>query len=781
MAVPDLIAALRKDPRHAPAVAHTRVIPAQEASYRDPATPLPPVLQGYLERKGIRLYTHQAESLDILRAGENLIITTPTASGKTLAFNLPVFEALLEDPDATALYLYPTKALANDQLKAIRDLEEGTGIATAGAIYDGDTPGSRRPLIRERSRVILSNPYELHQVLPWHHRWERFFRGLRFVVIDEAHRYRGVSGSHMAYLIRRMRRIARHYGADPQFVLSTATIANPLEFGRNLTGHGYLQVSSDGSPRGRKHIVLYNPFHDGVTCRSAHRETEALLLDCLSRGLQTLCFTISRRMAELIALWGHEDLARRGLDPSQLTAYRAGYLPEERRGIEDRLKSGQVRGLVSTNALEVGIDIGGLDAVLISGFPGTMISTWQQAGRAGRRGNESAAFLVAFQDLLDQYFMRHPETFFGTPHEHAIVDLGNPYIVAGHLLCAASELPVQPDRDRALWPAGLDEPVASLTAAHLLRPTPHGAVYCGRGRAAEAVKLDSISSETFRMTCNGALLETLDRAQAFREAHEGAVVLHRGETYLVQEMDLDTRRIKVEKADVDYYTDALKTVDLRVVREFSRREGAGFTLSLGDVEVTEQYTGYRIMKYDSLIGFEPLSLPPLTFGTRALWFTLSPALAGDVLSSGSDLAGALHGAEHALIGVAPFHVLCDRRDLGGLSTTCHPDTDGPAIFVYDGYEGGIGLAEKAFQLMEGIAAMAREAVRDCRCEAGCPACIYSPKCGNDNTPLDKGGTVQVLGMFTGGFTGAPAAGDIGRGSVAGAGGKHGVQGSIQAR
>jgi DEAD/DEAH box helicase domain-containing protein len=767
MAVPDLIAALGKDPRHSPRVAHVRVIPAQEASYRDPARPLSPVLQGYLDRKGIRLYTHQAESLEALRAGENIILTTPTASGKTLAFNIPVFEALHDDPAATALYLYPTKALANDQLKAIRDLEEGTGIATAGAIYDGDTPGSRRPLIRERSRVILSNPYELHQVLPWHHRWERFFRGLRFVVIDEAHRYRGVFGSHMAYLIRRLRRIARHYGADPQFILSTATIANPLEFGRNLTGHEYRHVNSDGSPRGRKHFVLYNPFHDGVNGRSAHRETEGLLLTCLSRGLQTLCFTVSRRMAELIALWGHEDLAGRGLDPGQITAYRAGYLPEERRAIENRLKSGQLKGLISTNALEVGIDIGGLDAVLISGFPGTMISTWQQAGRAGRRGNESAAFLVAFQDLLDQYFMHHPDTFFGTPHEHAIVDLSNPYIVSGHLLCAASELPVHPDRDRSLWPGDLEEPVRSLTMAHLLRPTPHGAVYCGRGRAAEAVQLDSISSETFRMTCNGTLLETLDRAQAFREAHEGAVVLHRGETYLVREMDLDTRRIRVERADVDYYTDALKSVDLRVVREISRREGNGFTLSLGDVEVTEQYTGYRIMKYDALIGFEPLSLPPLTFGTRALWFTLSPDLASAVTASGFDLAGALHGAEHALIGVAPFHVLCDRRDLGGLSTTCHPDTDGPAIFVYDGYEGGIGLTEKAFGLMETIASMAREAVRDCRCEAGCPACIYSPKCGNDNTPLDKGGTVQVLGAIAEGIQVTVAEGYPGKGNRAG--------------
>jgi DEAD/DEAH box helicase domain-containing protein len=746
--VPDLIASLGKDPRQSLRLAHVRVIPAQEACYGIPARPLPAPLERYLAREGIRLYTHQVEALEAIRAGENLIITTPTASGKTLAFNLPIFEALHDRPLATALYLYPTKALANDQLKAIRTLEEGTGIAAQGAIYDGDTPSSRRPLIRERSRVILSNPYELHQVLPWHHRWERFFRNLDFVVIDEAHRYRGVFGSHMAYLIRRLRRIARHYGAEPQFILSTATIANPREFGRNLTGLDCHQVSSDGSPRGRKHFVLYNPFPDGVNGRSAHRETEDLLLSCLSYGLQTLCFTVSRRMAELIALWAHEDLARKGRDPGAVTAYRAGYLPEERRAIENRLKSGQLKGLTSTNALEVGIDIGGLDAVLISGFPGTIISTWQQAGRAGRRGKDSAAFLIAFQDLLDQYFMRHPETFFGSPHEHAIVDLANPYIVSGHLLCAASELPVHPDRDKPLWPGDLEGPIRSLSESHLLRPTPHGVVYCGRGRAAEAVKLDSISSETFRMTCNGTILETMDRGQAFREAHEGAVVLHRGETYLVKEMDLDTRRIRVERADVDYYTDALKAVDLRVVREVNRREGNGFTLSLGDVEVTEQFTGYRIMKHDSLIGFEPLDLPPLKFGTRAFWFTISPDLASAIAAAGFDLAGSLHGAEHALIGVAPFHVLCDRRDLGGVSTPSHPDTDGPAIFVYDGYEGGIGLAEKAFELMDRIASMARQAVQECDCEAGCPACIYSPKCGNDNTPLDKGGTVKLLDAFT---------------------------------
>ncbi|MDD1654327.1 MAG: DEAD/DEAH box helicase [Methanomicrobiales archaeon] len=746
MAAADLLKILREVPHYRSRVTAIREIPSREARCADPALPLPGAIQGYLDLKGIRLYTHQAQALDRIREGRHLILTTPTASGKTLAFTLPVLERQLTDPDATALFLYPTKALANDQLKAIRELAEGMCIAADPSIYDGDTPASRRPRIRDHSRIILSNPHELHQVLPWHHRWTRFLSHLQVVVIDEAHRYRGVFGSHMAMLLRRLRRTAAFYGATPQFVLSTATIANPQEFSERLTGLPFVHVGEDGSPRGTKHFVLYNPFGNGAAMASPHRETVALFLDSLSCDLQTLCFTISRRMAELAALRARTGLARTRavIPPESIAAYRAGYLPEERREIERKLKEGILRGLVSTNALEVGIDIGSLDAAILSGFPGSIISTWQQAGRAGRRGGDSVAILVAFQDMLDQYFMHHPEAFFAQTPEHAIVDLLNPYILSGHLLCAASELPVSPGRDGNLW--GSDPiPVArTLEAARLLRSTPQGYVYCGRGRAQEAVHLDAVTGETFRMVCRGRILETLDRGQAYREAHRGAVVLHQGETYLVEEMNLSTREIRVSPADVDYHTEPVKAVDLRVTGVQSERESPDLPLSFGSVEVTEQYTAYRIVKGDTVVALEPLDLPPLQFPTRAFWFTLSSDLATRIAAGGVDLAGALHGAEHALIGVAPLPLMCDRRDIGGLSTTSHPDTGAPTVFVYDGYEGGIGLSEKGYERFGALAAMARDVVTGCRCTEGCPACLYSPKCGNDNTPLDKTGASRVL-------------------------------------
>jgi DEAD/DEAH box helicase domain-containing protein len=706
MAADDLLRVLREVPAYRSRVAAIREIPSRDARCSDPALPLPAGIQGYLDRNGIRLYTHQAQALDRIREGKHLILTTPTASGKTLAFTLPVLERQLSDPDATALFLYPTKALANDQLKAIRELADGIGVTADPAIYDGDTPASRRPRIRDHSRIILSNPHELHQVLPWHHRWTRFLSHLQVVVIDEAHRYRGVFGSHMAMLLRRLRRTAAFYGATPQFVLSTATIANPREFSERLTGLPFVHVGDDGSPRGRKHFVLYNPFGNGAAMASPHRETVALFLESLSCDLQTLCFTVSRRMAELAALRARTGLARSRavIPPEAIAAYRAGYLPEERREIERKLKE----------------------------------------GRAGRRGDDSVAILVAFQDMLDQYFMHHPEAFFAQTPEHAIVDLQNPYILSGHLLCAASELPVSPARDGDLW--GSDPvPVAkTLEAARLLRSTPQGYVYCGRGRAQEAVHLDAVTGETFRMVCRGRILETLDRGQAYREAHRGAVVLHQGETYLVEEMNLATREIRVSPADVDYHTEPVKAVDLRVTGVQSEREGDSLPLFFGSVEVTEQYTAYRIVKGDTVVALEPLDLPPLHFPTRAFWFTVSSDLACRVVSDGVDLAGALHGAEHALIGVAPLPLMCDRRDIGGLSTTSHPDTGAPTVFVYDGYEGGIGLSEKGYERFGALAAMARDVVTGCRCTEGCPACLYSPKCGNDNTPLDKVGAIRVL-------------------------------------
>ena len=542
MAVDDLLRLLATNPSVSqpgrPYRNQSRPVPPR---YGNPATPLPATLDSYLRQRGIRLYTHQCDAIDRIRAGKNVIITTPTASGKTLAFNIPVFERLETDPAARALYLYPTKALSNDQLGTVEEMAQFTGISAKPAIYDGDTPQSKRAAIRENSRIIISNPHELHQVLSWHAKWRLLFSGLEFVVIDEAHRYRGVFGSHIALLIRRLVRLCRHYGSDPQFILSTATLANPVEFAARLTGQSCDLVGEDGSPRGRNHFVLYNPFYDGIGERSTHQETKDLLVSCVKENLQTLCFTGSRKMAELVTIWAREDARRTSARLAEsISAYRAGYLPEERRAIERQLKDGALKGVVSTNALELGIDIGSLDAVIISGYPGTMMSARQQAGRAGRKGGESLAFLVAQANPLDQYFMNHPHQFFSRSHEHAIVDTENPYIVSGHLLCAAAEMPLREDPDREFFGESFSFLLQELESSDLVRRTSRGWVYSGRGRAADAVKLGGIPGETFRIICHGRLLETMDRGQAYREAHKGAIMLHQGETYVVNEMDLET-------------------------------------------------------------------------------------------------------------------------------------------------------------------------------------------------------------------------------------------------
>jgi DEAD/DEAH box helicase domain-containing protein len=461
--------------------------------------------------------------------------------------------------------------------------------------------------------------------------------------------------------------------------------------------------------------------------------------------LQTLCFTGSRKMAELVTIWAREDARRSSARlADSISAYRAGYLPEERREIEHRLKDGSMKGVVSTNALELGIDIGSLDAVIIAGYPGTMMSTRQQAGRAGRKGGESLAILVAMANPLDQYFMHHPQHFFSRSHEHAIVDTGNPYIVSGHLLCAAAELPLRETQDKEYFGESFDEFLPQLASSDLLRKTSRGWVYSGRGRAADAVRLDGIPGSTFRILCHGRLLETMDRAQAYREAHKGAIMLHQGETYVVNDMDLETHTIRVTETDVDYYTQPQKKVDLTILETLETRIINAAQCGYGEVEVTEQYTGYKIKRKDTIIGMEPLDLPPLTFRTKAFWFLPTSDTEQCIERSRLDLAGGLHGVEHAIIALMPLHVLCDRWDIGGLSSPAFGENGEPMVFVYDGYEGGIGLAEKAYEILPDMFSSAYELVRDCGCDEGCPSCIYSPKCGNDNQPLDKQAAVLIL-------------------------------------
>ncbi len=744
--IEDFLASLKKMTSYKNQIVHLEEIPAQEARFGELDSPLPNSIQNCLRNRKIQLYYHQAEAINKARAGKNVIIVTPTASGKTLAFNVPVLEVLSEDKRATALYLYPTKALTNDQLKVLREMEKETGIDFHPNVYDGDTPQHQRASIRESSRIVLSNPYGLHQYLPWHYKWRTFLQNLKFIIVDEAHVYRGVFGSNVAMLFRRLMRICNYYRADPRIVLSSATIANPEEHAKRLTGKDFEIVSTDGAPRGKKFFAFWNPpFIDDAKTnrRSTHQETKDLLTLNVINNLQTLCFTASRQMAELITRWTREDLRKRSRSlADSVTAYRAGYLPQERRDIENRLKNKNLIGVVSTNALELGIDIGSLDSVIISGYPGTVISTWQQAGRAGRTTSESLVTLVAFQNPLDQYFMKHPEDFFGRPHEQAIIDLRNQYISLGHIMCAASELPLT-EKDKEYFPQLFQESIKALEQQNLVRNTPRGWVYSGTARPVEIVNLESISDKTVTVTCNGNLLETLSLTKAYEEVHEGAVLLHQGETYISEELNLSNLTAKVKQEDVNYYTEAMKDVDVTIKKTYEEKQ-EGATIGLGELVTTELYHQYIVKTHDQVIDRKSLNLPPLSFSTVGMWFIIPETIQTDVEDLGLDFAGGLHAVEHAMIAMAPIFAMCDRWDIGGLSTPMHPDTGKPTIFIYDGFEGGIGISETLYSRISDLWKKMLELVNNCECEDGCPSCIYSPKCGNENKPLDKKAATLIL-------------------------------------
>lgn len=738
--IDELIKDIKSSDDYEGQIVHHEEIDEREPIFDDVNHILHDRLRTYLDDGKIRLYRHQARAIDLSLDGKSVIICTPTASGKTLAFNVPVFQALLEDKNATALYLYPLKALSNDQLKTLRQMDAALGIKALPAAYDGDTPQSARANIRDTSRIIVSNPYAIHRYLAWNDRWRRFFAGLKYVIIDEAHTYRGVFGSNFAMLMRRLLRVVRRYGSNPQFILSSATVANPQELSKKLIGKDFEVVSGDSSGRGKKHFLFWNPPVITGQRASTHQETAGLLVKQLDYGLQTLCFTKSRRMAELVAMWSRDR--NEGMYRKQIMPYRAGYTPEDRRKIEDDFKTGRLKGVTSTNALEVGIDIGSLDSVIISGYPGTRISTWQQAGRAGRGRDDSLITMIAFDDPMDQFYMKHPDRFFSAKNEDAIVDLHNPYILMGHLMCASAEMPLTAS-DYAYF-GDVSEVIDAMSSANLLRKTPRGYVYGGTKTPSELVSLKSISSRAVNVLCQGQVIETLEIARACSEAHKGAVLLHQGETYLVEEMDLNLGVAKAKRQDVDYYTQALKLSDVSIKSERTRKKVNGIDVCLGEVTVTEQFYEYAVKRYEKLVGYFPLDLPPQTFESVAVWFTLSPEFQEAMLQDNGDFNGGIHAVEHGMIAMAPLYALCDRWDLGGLSTPLHQDTGLPTIFVYDGYEGGIGIAEKCYEIFPELTKATLELIRDCDCEEGCPSCIYSPKCGNKNSPLDKLAALKIL-------------------------------------
>jgi DEAD/DEAH box helicase domain-containing protein len=721
-------------------LAHLEVVPARDAHLAPLPGELHPRVREALAAHGVdSLYAHQAEAWEAAARGEHFVVTTGTASGKTLAFNLPVLDALAHEPKRRALYLYPTKALAQDQLRALGTLKLPRLRA---AIYDGDTPGERRWQVRKWANLILSNPDMLHVgVLPHHDRWGDVLSNLAYVIVDEAHVYRGVFGSHVANVLRRLRRLARVYGAEPQFLLASATIANPGELGLRLLGVETTVIGDDAAPRAERTVALWNPplTDEELGLRaSALGEASRLMADLVERGLRTLCFAKSRRAAELI----HRFTADRLADDSRLSPYRAGYTPAQRREIERRLLEGDLLGVSATNALELGIDVGLLDCVISVGFPGTVASLRQQWGRAGRRGH-GLAVLVASEDALDQYFMREPRALLGRRVEAAILDHENPRVLDGHVRAAAFEAPLD-DRDREVLGDAALERAAALPE---LRRTPAGYVWAGRDYPAARVALRSTGPESFTVVdaSSGTVLGIVEQERAFSTVHEGAIYLHLGESYRVRELDLGARTAVVEPFTGDYYTQAKVETRTAIVEAVKTERKLGVDLTFGSVVVTDQVVGYQKKSIQTQESLElvALDLPQTEFETEAVWFLPEPWMLED-FGDMPRLLGSLHAAEHSLIALLPLWAMCDRWDIGGLSTNLHFQTGRPTIFVYDGHSGGVGITERGFDVFEGWAADTARLLRGCPCERGCPSCVQSPKCGNLNEPLDKAGALALL-------------------------------------
>ncbi|MBM3187620.1 MAG: DEAD/DEAH box helicase [Chloroflexi bacterium] len=754
---------LLASPDYAGQMVHVEHLPARAPAYQSPREPLPSALDAALAQVGIgRLYTHQAQAIDSVRDGRHTMVVTGTSSGKTLCYNLPVLEEILRQPLSRALYLFPTKALAQDQLRALTELTssiQGTRIHVGA--YDGDTPRGSRPALRRRAHIILSNPDMLHMaILPNHSSWEAFFRHLKYVVLDEAHVYRGIFGSHVACVLRRLRRICALYGASPQFILCSATIANPAEFAGWLLGDKVAVIDEDGAPRGAREFALWNPpFVDQAAGVRASVNSEAtwLFVQLVTQGLRNITFTRARRVAELILLYAQDALRRQApqlLD--RISAYRGGYLPAERRAIEQRLFSGDLFGVTATNALELGIDVGHLDATVMVGYPGSIASTWQQAGRAGRGTREAVSILIGHDDPLDQFYMRHPEELFGRPHEHALMDPTNEHVLRAHLPCAAYESPLSA-ADATLFGDSLPGLLDELCTEGKLVKREGRWLYPSSDYPAQGINLRS-SSETQYLIFDesaGSVLEEIDAATALYRVYPGAIYLHQAVSYLITRLDLARRVAVARPVEVAYYTQARETNEVQIVHSQAVRHTQATDVFFGEVRVVEQVIGFRRKQQftDTVLSEEPLDLPSTMFETQALWFEVPPAIVAEIVHRGLDLAGALHAVEHACIGILPLFALCDRNDIGGLSTPAHPDTDRPQVFIYDGYPGGVGIARKGFELAQELWARTLQVVAECPCEEGCPSCIHSPKCGNNNEPLDKAGAVVLLQWLLG--EGAP--------------------------
>ena len=724
---------------------HVERLPSRPARCAELAAPLPSAIADAVP---FPLWTHQAAAIDAARDGRSVVVATGTASGKSLCYHLPIAEAVGDDPPGTALLLFPTKALAQDQLRSIAALDAPNLVA---ATYDGDTGIDERAWTRRNANVLLTNPDMLHVgLLPHHERWATFLMRLRYVVVDELHVLRGIFGTHVAHLLRRLRRVCAHYGSDPTFLFGSATIGEPHRLASALCGKDVEAITDDGSPRGERLFALWNtPLLDPTTGArgSTNVETASVLSALVGDDRRAIALCRSRKGTELVAADVQRRLPerlRRAVRP-----YRGGYLAEERRAIERELFAGRLRAVVATSALELGIDIGNLDACVLSGFPGTIASMWQQAGRAGRSQQQSLAVLVAGEDQLDQWLMAHPEEVFTRQPEPAVVNPTNPFVLLPHLACAAYELPLTPDDER-WWGDALDDAVRELVLDERLKVRAGRAYWSGHGSPAPGVGLRTGSSIEYRIaTSDARLIGTVDESRAFEQVHPGAIYLHQGRAWKVVDLDLDDRVAYVEPSAGDETTQTRSDTDIRILG-VDRVERIGATrLCLGAVEVREQVVGYqrKDVRTREVLGTVELDLPPTRLVTRALWYEIDPAtLVGAGVANG-DWPGTLHAAEHAAIGMLPLFTICDRWDVGGVSTAMQADTGTPTIVIYDGYPGGAGIAELGFEAGRLLLERTLEAIQACPCTAGCPSCVQSPKCGNLNEPLDKAGAARLLGAI----------------------------------
>jgi len=719
------------DPIKDRVVAH-RKMPGQQAAFASLEPPLPEALTRMLERMGIPgLYTHQAEAVSRIRQKQHTVVATPTASGKSLTYTLPVLERFLAHPKAKALYLFPLKALAQDQKETLESMVMHMGMLNPPevAVYDGDTSSHHRAKIRRHPpAVLISNPEMLHlALLPFHEKWAEFFAGLETVVVDEVHTLRGVMGSHMAWVFRRLLRICRHYGANPTFIFCSATIEAPEELASKLTGLPVCCVTGSGAASPDKHFLLL----DGLDAGS--RMVLDLIHAALHRGFRTLVYCQSRKMTELVALWAN---GLSGTFRGRIAAYRAGFLPEDRREIEKKMGSGELLAVVSTSALEMGIDIGALDLCILVGYPGTVMATWQRAGRVGRRDREAAVLLIGGEDALDRFMLRHPDVFFAMPPERAVIHPLNPVIAGRHLACSAAELPLYGedpflDEVRPLLPRILKQGdvLESAEGALLLSPLkyPHRGVHLrGGGSPLVIMEGERIIGES-------------DVYRALREAHPGAVYIHGGQHYLVEDLDLTKGKVVVRRERVPYFTRTRAFKETRILEILETRQVGGSRVGFCRLEVTDQVTGYekRLVKGQRFLGVEPLDLPPQSFETEGIWIEIPESVEKLLVEREMHFMGGIHALEHAAIGILPLVVMCDRNDLGGISQPFHPQVGRGCVFIYDGVAGGIGLCREAFFKAEVLLSRTLDLVTGCACESGCPACVHSPKCGSGNRPIDK--------------------------------------------